>query len=123
MKKIIKISLLLFFLFLLNSCKKDVPSDKLAFTGHWMSKDGTTQLTIDQNGHGLYTYNYPGGGNFKDERINGRVKFTSVGFEIKTLVKKKRFTVSKDPTKLPPSSSYISAAYVAIFNDQNYYKY
>ncbi len=115
--------LIFFFLYLfLSSCKKDVPTDKLSFTGHWMSEDGTTQITIDPDGHGFYTYTYPGMGYFKDERINGRVKFTNNGFVIKTLVKRKDFTVSKYPTKLPPSSSYISAAYLAIFNDQKYYK-
>jgi hypothetical protein len=99
MKSTLKIFAICLITTVFASCRKDIPSDKLAFIGDWecvsCTVEETKTLSIKSNGKGEYKSLEPG----KTFNISGNVKFDGSNFRIGGAIIKKKFTTDKYPLK------------------------
>lgn len=111
MKKIHQILFLLFCTLIFNSCKKEIPNNKINYIGTWRSSSQDEIIIIDADGGGSYE-------NSHGYTLAGRVKFKSPGFEIKAIILRRKFSIDMEPTPYTSGGSN----YYAKFNGSMFYR-
>jgi hypothetical protein len=121
MKKSVLLIVLFSNLFIFQSCKKSITAENQNYIGQWVTNDALEQIIIYQDGSAGWVKQE---GSTQRSINNGRIKFDSNFFIIKSGVTRKKFIIDQAPITVSQNNSLMFSGYkyYAKFNGQNFYR-